>query len=170
LSATKIVPHTKSLKNKIKDGGKDREGDKPMKTYYFTDSDGIKHEVEVTDEMYEKLAEMRREEWRSEAKERYYRAGSLDVMNEYDEELADPTLNPLDAMCGEINEEERKAKVRAAIAALTPEQKKLVALILSNKKDADIAAELKVNKSSICRMRQRVQKIFADFLKTDGNF
>jgi DNA-binding NarL/FixJ family response regulator len=156
-------------KNK-QDGGKDREGEIYMTTIYIKNANGQRVLVEVTEEIAEAMTESRREEWRNNAKEQYYRQASLDGMTDKNAKVADSSDNPLDAMVTREERADRSARICAALGSLTAEQKRLVQMLRRGKSETEIAEALSVNKSSVCRMRQRVQKIFLESLKSDGNF
>jgi RNA polymerase sigma factor (sigma-70 family) len=141
-----------------------------MTTIYIKDARGLKVQVEVTDEQAAVMTECRREEWRNNAKEQYYRQASLDGMTDKNAEVADSSDNPLDAMVAREERADRSARICAALGSLTAEQKRLIQMLKRGKSETEIAEALGVNKSSVCRMRQRVQKIFLESLKSDGNF
>jgi DNA-directed RNA polymerase specialized sigma subunit len=158
--------------NRIKYGGKDREGEIYMTTIYIKDARGLKVQVEVTDEQAAVMTECRREEWRNEAKERYYRGRTLSTLTddavEFRQEKLERNLvveSPEDAYIAAEEREDRAVRINAVIGTMTDEQKRLVKMLLSGQSVTEIAEALGVGKSAVSNMRIRLQKKFEGFLK-----
>lgn len=135
-----------------------------MTTIYFKDANGQKVSVEVTDEVAVADAEMRRAEWRNDAKERYYRDPKLSNLNDHDEELTAKDSNPEDKLIAYEDKLEMSAKLAAALKTLTPEQIELVKMLKAGMSVTEIAARLGVDKSAISHRRKRIQEKIKKFL------
>jgi RNA polymerase sigma factor (sigma-70 family) len=151
--------------NKIKDGGKDREGDKTMTTIkYF---DGTKTiEVEVTEQTAAGYREIQREGWRLDKRaERHQAAISLTQMeDENGYQLADTAPDPLEVICEKEDQDERREKINAAIGRLTDKQKKVLQLLYSGKSVTEVAELLGIKKQSVIDFRKGIQKKFQEIL------
>jgi DNA-binding CsgD family transcriptional regulator len=135
-----------------------------MTTIYFKNENGRKVEIRVTDKVADALAELRREEWRVEAAEQYHRAASLDALADAGADLGDDSANPESVCLAAAENTDLRDKVTAALAALTPDQLRLVKLLRKNKRIGEIARILGKDKRSVSDMKARVQKKFKAFL------
>lgn len=128
-------------------------------TYYF--EDGTKSEVEVSDELYEKLIEMDK----SERRQNYNQARHtvpLSVFTYEGEEFADPNSD----LCEKLMKNEETARIQSAISTLTGSQQELVRLVYYDKKKIiDIAAEQGVSQQAISdrlnRIKGKLKKLLA---------
>ena len=95
-----------------------------MKHIYYKDADGKEISVEVTDEVAAAYHESRREEWRGNAKERYYTI-SLDAATDAGHEFEDESTS-IDVLSREEDDAARQAilrRLKEAVARLTPLQR-----------------------------------------------
>jgi len=120
-------------------------------TYYF--EDGTRSEVEVSDELYEKLIEMDK----SERKQNYNYARHtvpLSAFTYEGEEFADPNSD----LCEKLMKDEETVKIQSAISTLTESQQELVRLVYYDKKKIiDIAAEQGVSQQAISDRLNRIK-------------
>ncbi len=120
-------------------------------TYYF--EDGTKREVEVPDELYEKLIEMDD----LERKQNYNQARHtvpLSAFTYEGEEFADPYSD----LCEKLMKEEETSWIQSAISTLTESQQELVRLVYYDKKKiVDIAVEQGVSQQAISDRLKRIK-------------
>jgi DNA-directed RNA polymerase specialized sigma24 family protein len=138
---------------------------KAMKIKYY---DGTKTiEVEADEGFASGYGEIRREEWRQE--KRVMRHETKITLTQMEDENGYQAMgeypDPLTEICEQEETAELRAKIGAALAALTDEQKQLVEFLKRGLGVREIARELGKHHSSVEEMRKRVQKIFSSFLK-----
>jgi DNA-binding NarL/FixJ family response regulator len=114
--------------------------------------------VDVTEEQETVITETRRAIWRNESQERYYRAASLDAMTDSDMRTSSMAANPETIYIAAEEARERKAKLAAALKTLTPEQTRLVRLLMKGLSGSEIARMLGKDKRSVSDMKIRVQE------------
>lgn len=134
-----------------------------MKQVYVKDN-GLKVTVSVTDEQERAITETRRAIWRNDAKEKYYRAASLDAMTDSDKRTSCADLNPEAMYITAEERTERTATLNAALQSLTPEQLRLLKLLDKGLGIREIARLLGKDHQSIRDMRERIQKKFKKFM------
>ncbi len=124
-----------------------------MKKYTDYFEDGTKREVEVSDELYEKLIEMDD----LERKQNYNQARHtvpLSLFTYEGEEFADPHSD----LCEKLMKEEETSRIQSAISTLTESQQELVRLVYYEKKKiVDIAAEQGVSQQAISDRLKRIK-------------
>ena len=129
-------------------------------------------EIEVDAEMavgYEKIKrECDRSEWRQDKRiERHHAKISLDQMSEdvgYQPESL-TVANPLEGFVAREERQERKVKLDAVLADLTPEQKALVRMLKKGMSVTEIADKLGVGKTAVSNMRIRIQEKIKKYLR-----
>lgn len=128
-------------------------------TYYF--EDGTRSEVEVSDELYEKLIKMDKEERRKNYNYNRHNV-PLSAFNYDGEDFADKS----DDLAEKIMKDDDIERVRTAVIMLTNKQQELVRMVYVERIPiVKIAAEQGVNKSAICnrltRIKEKLKRILA---------
>lgn len=136
-----------------------------MKTIYQKDNYGNRTAFEVSDDIADTLAKTRRAIWRNDAKERYYRAASLDGMTDYDKRTSCQAVNPEDIYIAAEQQSELREKLIAALKLLTPEQARLVGLLQKSLGIREIARLLGKSHVTVLEMRKAIQKKVERFLR-----
>ncbi len=103
---------------------------------YFKDASGQKIEIEVTDEVAKTMQECRREEWRNEAKERYYRGRTLSTLTddaiEFRQEKAERSLmveSPEEKLIAEEERSVLRVELNKRLETLTKRQRQVLNLL-----------------------------------------
>lgn len=133
---------------------------------YWTGTEAI--EVEVTDETAAAYRESLREEWRSDKRaERHQAAVSLTQTEDGSGYLlADLSTGDIaEAMIERGEAEERRVKLKAAFATLTPEQIDLVKMLKAGLSGSEIARRLGICKQAVSQMRIRIQEKLKKYLQ-----
>ena len=136
-----------------------------MTKIYIKNGSGQKIVVEVTDEVAEQMTESRREEWRNNAKERYYRDAKLHELNEKDDEWGSDTDNPETMFVSAYEQKELRAKMIAVAKTLTARQLEVLRLLKKGKTCLEISEILGVSKQSVNDVRNAIKEKFKVFLK-----
>lgn len=136
-----------------------------MTIIYFKDANGQKVSVEVTEEVASAYTETRRAEWRNDAKEEYYRDKKSGNLNNHDEELTAKDSDPSERLIADEDKLDQRAKLSAALKALSPAQISLVRMLKSGMSVTLIASKLGVGKTAVSNMRVRIQEKIKKYLK-----
>jgi RNA polymerase sigma factor (sigma-70 family) len=136
-----------------------------MTTIYFKDGNGQKITVGVSEAVAEVYRECRRAEWRNDAKERYYRGVSLDMITDKDSRLEEEAANPERLYIAAEERAEQRERLKAVLKALTAEQLRLVRMLKSGITAAEIAGALNISKSAVSQRIDTIHKKFKEFLK-----
>lgn len=130
-----------------------------MKTYTYYFVDGTQSEVSATDEMYEILEEMDREE-RNNNRKNTRRHISISDTNDKNENISDPRGNAYDEIIRRAGEK----KFERAMSTLTEKQQELVCKRFDEVKSVgSIAAEEGVDISAISHRLDRIEKKLKKF-------
>jgi DNA-binding NarL/FixJ family response regulator len=139
---------------------------------YFKDASGQKIEIEVTDEVAKTMQECRREEWRNEAKERYYRGRTLSTLTddaiEFRQEKQERSLmveSPEEKLIAEEERNVLRVELNKRLETLTKRQRQVLNLLCKGLTITEIAKQLNVTKQSVNDIRKAIQNKFEDFLK-----
>ena len=136
-----------------------------MKIIYFTDENGRKVYVEVTDEVAENFRALQQEEWKTDAYEKYH-TRSLEWLTEKGREFADESSDTERIYLEREEHLSRKnmhTKLKKAMSQLSAIQQATVhKLFVLNMTQAEIAREENVARSTI---KERVDGIYAKLRK-----
>lgn len=143
-----------------------------MTKIYFRDSNDKKVEIEVCDKVAKTMRDCRREEWRNDAKERYYRGRTLSTLTddaiEFRQDKPERNLmvnSPEERLIAEEERKELRIGLKKRLETLTERQKQIVSLLYKGFTITEIAKLLNVTKQSIYDIRKAIQNKFEDFLK-----
>ena len=136
-----------------------------MEIIYFKNEQGKKVTVEVSNEIAKQYRESLREEWRSDAYERYY-STSLESIMEAGHDFADENSNTEELYLEREEKAEQKVimrKLRSALPFLTEVQLRTIhKLFALNMSQAEIAREEAVSEQAVS---DRVERLFAKLKK-----
>lgn len=143
-----------------------------MTKIYFKNVDGQKIAIEVTDEIAKTMQECRREEWRNESKERYYRGRTLSTLTddaiEFRQDKPERNLmveSPEEKLIAEEEKNELRIGLNKRLETLTDRQRQVLSLLYKGLTVTEIAKQLNVTKQSVNDIRKAIQNKFEDFLK-----
>lgn len=138
---------------------------------YFKDASGQKIEIEVIDEVAKTMQECRREAWRNEAKERYYRGRTLSTLTddaiEFRQEKPERSLmveSPEEKLIAEEERYDLRVELNKRLETLTKRQRQVLKLLCKELTITEIAKQLNVTKQSVNDVKKAIQKKFKDFL------
>lgn len=139
---------------------------------YFKDASGQKIEIEVSDEIAKTMQECRREEWRNDAKERYYRGRTLSTLTddaiEFRQNKTERNLmveSPEEKLIAEEVRDELRVGLNQRLETLTERQKQVLSLLYKGLTITEIARKLNVTKQSANDIKKAIQNKFKEFLK-----
>ena len=139
-----------------------------MQNIYYKDADGKEISVEVTDEVAAAYRESRREEWRGNARERYYTL-SLDAATDAGHEFADANEGIEERLSREEDDAARQAllrKLKEAVAHLTLLQRAtLHKLYILHMSQREIAIEEGVTEATVSERITNLHNRLKKFLK-----
>jgi len=129
-----------------------------LKFVYFENYD----KDEVDEEFEKEERKTRREIWRNDAKEKYYR--SFKTFN--DAEIASDEFNPEKVFIDKLDKTEQKIAIEKFLKTLTKEQRQLIKMFLNGESVTVISKKIGVSKAAVSQMRRRIQNKFKKFYKT----
>lgn len=143
-----------------------------MTKIYFKDANGQKIEIEVTGEVAKTMRECRREEWRNDAKERYYRERTLSTLTEdaieFRQDKPERNLmveSPEEKLIAEEEKNELRIGLNKRLETLTDRQRQVLSLLYKGLTVTEIAKQLNVTKQSVNDIKKAIQNKFESFLK-----
>lgn len=96
-----------------------------MQEIFYRDANGRKVSVFVTDEVATAMCDVRREEWRTDAKAHYHNV-SLQSLEEAGYQLADTSPDCLESLILREEKADKHRRLKQALSTLTPSQRKIV--------------------------------------------
>lgn len=143
-----------------------------MTKVYIRDANRQKIEIEVSEEVACAMKECRRQEWRNDAKERYYRGRTLSTLPdnaiEFKQDKPERNLivsSPEELTIAAEERTELQLGLSETLETLTARQKQVLSLLHKGHSVTEIATLLGVTKQSINDIRKAIQNKFKTFLK-----
>ena len=136
-----------------------------MQEVFYRDTNGRKVSVFVTDEVATAMRDVRREEWRSDAKAHYHNV-SLQSLEEAGYQIADNSPDCLESLILREESADKHRRLKQALSMLTPSQKKIVYyLYVKNLSLKEIAAKLGITYQAVQDRRKKILEKLKKFFK-----
>lgn len=127
-----------------------------MQEVFFRDTNGRKVSVFVTDEVATAMRDVRREEWRSDAKAHYHNV-SLQSLEEAGYQLTDASPDCLESIIAHEERVDKHRRLKQALSTLTPSQRKIVYyLYVKNLSLKEIAEKLGITYQAVQDRRKKI--------------
>lgn len=127
-------------------------------TKVYIKQNGVKVEIEVSEEMANEMREIRRYEWRQESKARYH-CTSMDRIEAKGSMFADPKGSPEEQLIAEEDHKKEQESLANALESLSAEQRKIVQMRFYDGMELqEIADEFGVTKQAIFNRIQKILK------------
>lgn len=136
-----------------------------MQKVFYRDTNGRKVSVFVTDEVATAMRDVRREEWRSNAKAHYHNV-SLQSLEEAGYQIADNSPDCLESLIFREEHADKHRRLKQALSTLTPSQRKIVYyLYVKNLSLKEIAAKLGITYQAVQDRRKKILEKLKKFFK-----